>query len=516
MSSRWDYIQTLDKLRSSEQATAYGIRGVGDKEVVLLYPSPYRAAMSSLGYQSMYKVANTQPGWRAARATLPDDAPAHLEKQLPILTIEDERPIAAYPVIAVSVAYELEIPGLIDCLRMANLEALTKNRQPTDPLIIAGGPLTFSNPLPMGPFVDIVCMGEGEDLFAQVLQQHQACHFDKAKTLDALHDKPGIWIPDRDGDKLVPVAKVAHKDLPARSAFITPHTELSSMFMTEAVRGCSRGCTYCVMRRSTNGGMRMVDKDVIIDTIPDFAKRVGLVGASVTDHPQIVDIVRAVVEKKGCEVGISSLRADKMTDELASLLVQGGYRTLTVAADGASQRMRNYIERKTKTKHLLRCAEIAKTNKLKTLKMYLMVGIPTETTEDLDELVTMTKDLRNIFPKIAFGIAPFVAKRNTPLDGTEFAGIKVIEKRIGYLRKHLKGAAEIRPTSARWAWVEYILAQGGQEEGLAVLKAHLAGGRFADYKKAFADIKQAPRGRVTFVPSSIELIALRKKRIQTS
>jgi radical SAM superfamily enzyme YgiQ (UPF0313 family) len=267
-----------------------------------------------------------------------------------------------------------------------------------------------------------------------------------------------------------------------------------------------------VMRRSTNGGMRPVAPDQIIAGIPAEARRVGLVGAAVTDHPHIAEVVRRVVDS-GRAVGISSLRADRLTDELVGLLARGGYRTLTTAADGASQRMRDFIERKTREEHLMRSAELARKHRLQTVKFYLMVGIPGELDEDIDELVRFTREAVKVHPRIAFGVAPFVAKRNTPLDGEPFAGIKLVEARLERLRRGLAGAALVRPTSARWAWVEYMLAQGTAQAGLAVLDAHRAGGRFADYRRAFEERGCRPTGPRAKVPSTSELIALRKQTL---
>jgi radical SAM superfamily enzyme YgiQ (UPF0313 family) len=269
------------------------------------------------------------------------------------------------------------------------------------------------------------------------------------------------------------------------------------MFLVEPERGCSRGCTYCVMRRSTNGGMRKVAPDVVLALVPEHARRVGLVGAAVTDHPQIAEIVRRLVDG-GREVGISSLRADRLTDELVGLLARGGYRTLTTASDGASERLRVAIERKTKEKHLVRAAELARAHQMRQLKLYEMVGLPDERDDDIDELIRFGRELSKVIP-LALGVAPFVAKRNTPLDGTDFAGIRVVEERLERLRRGLKGAVEVRPTSARWAWVEYVLAQGGIEAGRRALAAHREGGGFAAWRRAFADEAGSRRQKLRVV-----------------
>lgn len=528
---------TARQLLADEQGT---IHKEAPYRVALVYPSPYRAAMSSLGYQTIYRLLNQLPEIAADRAMLPDPLPAQLHDQTPghasaghpggvLRTLERDQPVGNYPMLAFSVAYELEIAGVIDCLRLAGVPPLAADRGPAHPLVIAGGPLTFSNPAPLAPFFDLILLGEAEETLPALLAEARALPGSAsgsasgsgaalpARPIDLLIDRfagrPGFYVPAHDRDHVPPVAAADDALLPARSQIITPHTELRSMFLTEAARGCSRGCTYCVMRRSTNGGMRTVPPDQVLAGIPDHARRVGLVGAAVTDHPRIVDIVRGVVES-GRELGISSLRAERLTDELVGLLARGGYRTLTVAADGASERLRRSLERRTSERHLLEVARLASRHGLHTLKLYLMVGVPGETDDDIDELLRFTRELVRVHPRVAFGVAPFVAKRNTPLDGSPFAGIPVVAQRLERLRRGLRGAAEVRPTSPRWAWIEYMIAQAGPDAGLAVMDAHLAGGRFADYKRAFRDHGIEPTGPLARVPSTAERITLHRLRLR--
>ena len=454
--------------------------------VALTYPSPYGAAMSSLGYQRIYRAIMESSGMACERVVLDDEAENDLAAQARPVSYESLRPLEEFPVVAASIAYEIEIGGFVRMLDAASIPPLRSERDPSrHPFVLAGGPLTFSNPLPLAPFCDAVIIGEAEVITVEVLRilESTSSH---AERLDALAKIPHVFVPEHHGAVLPTVAKVPDEMIPAWAPIRSPHMVLSNMFLIETERGCSRRCTYCVMRRSTNGGMRLASMERILELVPPDAKRVGLVGAAVSDHPKIVEIVNTLTDQ-GREVGLSSLRPDRLKDEFVGALARAGYRTLTTAMDGPSEKMRELLERKAKEKHLIRCAELARLHGMDRLKLYLMIGLPGESDDDIDECARFTTELSKIVP-VALGIAPFCAKRNTPMDGAGFAGIAVVEKRLERLKRGLRGRADVRSTSAKWAWVEYVLAQGGPDEGLAVLEAVRDGGNFAAYKKAFSKL----------------------------
>jgi radical SAM superfamily enzyme YgiQ (UPF0313 family) len=491
MEGRYSLVERVHALLADEQGTLYK---EAPYRVALCYPSPYHVGMSSLGYQAIYREIHTHPGATAERVFLPDDVEAYRRTRTPLFSFESQAPVSSFHMLAFSVAYELELSGLFSMLELSGLPLLKEERDGRHPLVVAGGPLTFSNPDPLEPFVDVLVQGEAEDLLHVLLEA--AASMEREALLDHLARIPGFRVPGRGGQRYH-VAKATEARLPARSQIITPHTELRSMFLIEPERGCSRGCHYCVMRRTTNGGMRTVPPERVLSLIAPEARRVGLVGAAVTDHPRIVELLRTLVDS-GREVGVSSLRADRLTQELVDQLRRGGATNLTVAADGASQRMRDLVDRKHSEEQIVRAANFARTAGMRQLKVYNVVGLPLEEDADIDELARFTLELSRILP-VALGVAPFVAKRNTPLDGAPFAGIREVESRLERLRRGLKGRAEVRPTSARWAWVEYMLAQCGPEAGLAAMDAWKAGGSFAAYKRAFQE-----RGCVPFVARRVE------------
>jgi radical SAM superfamily enzyme YgiQ (UPF0313 family) len=459
--------------------------------VALVYPSPYGAAMSSLGYQRIYRAINESPGLACERAMLDDEAEGKLALQSRPITYESRRGLDEFPVLAVSIAYEGEIAGFLRMLDAAGIPPLREERDARHPFVIAGGPLTFSNPLPLAPFCDAIVIGEAEAIVVDVLRTLEGLSSSgsgqHALAWDALATVPHVFVPSHHGEILPLVAKAPDDLLPAWAPIRTPHAVLSNMFLVETERGCSRRCTYCVMRRSTNGGMRLAPMERILELVPEDARRVGLVGAAVSDHPKIVPLIHALADR-GCEVGLSSLRPDRLNDDFVAALRRGGQGVLTTAMDGPSEKMRELLERKAKEKHLVRCAELTRRHGMDRLKLYLMIGLPGETDEDIDECIRFTTELTKIAP-VALGIAPFCAKRNTPLDGKPFAGIDVVEHRLDRLRRGLRGRADVRSTSAKWAWVEYVLAQGGAAEGLATLEAARAGGNFAAYRRAFAKLE---------------------------
>lgn len=485
--SGWELVEQVRRRVGAEQGT---LRKAARLRVALCYPAPYAVGMSSLGLQAIYREIHRHPDAAAERAFLPDRVEDYRRARVPLFTYESETPLADFPVVAFSISYELELPGLLEMLDLAGIPLLRSERSAHHPVILAGGPLTNADPLPLAPFVDVIAVGEGEELIGAFLDAASA--MPRAALIERAAALPGFYVPGKSG-ALPPAARAPDDRLPARSPIVAPESVLGPMFLIEAERGCSRPCSYCVMRRAAGGGMRTVEPERVLSLIPADARGVGLVGAAVTDHPGIRRIVRALVEG-GRHVGISSLRADRLDDELVGLLARGGYRTLTTASDGASQRLRDLVGRGTTERHLLRAAELARRHDMRRLKLYQMIGLPGETDADIEELIRFTGELARIV-RVTLSVSPFVAKRGTPLNGAPFEAIPSLEAKLARLRRSLKKPAELRPASARWAWVEYMLAQGGESAGLAAMDAWRAGGSFRAWKRAFAAREVMPEAR---------------------
>lgn len=451
--------------------------------IALCYPLPYHAAMSSLGFQVIYRMMNERPGLACERVVLPDDVRQWKARGLPPVSIETGRALKDFDLVAVSLTWDLDLVGFFDLLDLAGIPIERKKRTRWDPAILIGGPLTASNPLPMADFIDMAVIGDGERAVPKVLDALEDAT-DREDLFDRIGSVPGVWIPERDGDRIPPTQKVP-LDVPAVSQIVTPLSELSNMFLVEASRGCPRFCKFCLVR-SPESPMRENELDAVLSRIPDWAPRVGFVGAAISEWAFIKDALRHVTDL-GKGVGISSLRADRLDDEFVALLAKGGVRGMTVASDAPSQRQRNKMGKAIKTEHLLNAARLAKAHGMNKLKLYVIVGLPGETDEDLQELTAFARELSQILPT-SLGLSPLVPKLHTPLGDAPFAGIEVIDRTLDKLRIGLEGIAEIRSTSARWAWVEYKLSQGGALVGHAALAAWREGGDFRAWERALRDL----------------------------
>ena len=451
--------------------------------IALCYPLPYHAAMSSLGFQVIYRMMNERPGLACERVVLPDDVRAWKGRGLSPVSIETGRPLKDFDLVAVSMTWDLDLVGFFELLDLAGIPILRSKRTRWDPAILIGGPLTASNPLPLADFIDMAVIGDGERAVPKVLDALEDAS-DRDDLFDRIATVPGVWIPERDGDK-IPATQKVPLDVPAVSQIVTPLSELSNMFLVEASRGCPRFCKFCLVR-SPESPMRENELEAVLSRIPDWAPRVGFVGAAISEWAFIKDALRRVTDL-GKGVGISSLRADRLDDEFVHLLAKGGVRGMTVASDAPSQRQRNKMGKAIKTAHLLNAARLAKAHGMNKLKLYVIVGLPDETDEDLDELVAFARELSDILPT-SLGLSPLVPKLHTPLGDAPFAGIDPIDRTLERLRKGLEGVTEIRSTSARWAWVEYQLSQGGARSGHAALEAWRAGGDFRAWERALTGL----------------------------
>ncbi len=401
----------------------------------------------------------------------------------PLLTAETGRPVVEAQAIAFSIACENELIGIVELLHAAGLDPLADQRDETDPAVIIGGPLTFLDPRLVSPLADIVVVGEAEKALYS-LGKEVVRSLGKKELLGSLQQAGlGIWIPSYQSDP-PPPAETPLDLIPAAAATWSSRAEFKNLYLVEAARSCKRGCTFCILSARAEWARRFrpVPIERVLASIPDEAPGVGLVGAAVTDHPEIERLVGSIVDS-GRRVSLSSIRADRLTPELAQMLKTGGLRTLTVAADGSSERLRKAIHRNISTNDLIRAAEIAASVKIRNIKIYSMIGLPGEEDEDIREFADFTIELsRRVRTSIA--MQAFVPKPTTPLADKKMADEAIIRHRINLMKRLIKDKARLMPTSPRWSWIDWKLAHAGPLAAHAAITAFRLGGGYAAWRRA--------------------------------
>jgi radical SAM superfamily enzyme YgiQ (UPF0313 family) len=446
------------------------------------YPAPYSAGASSLGAQYVYKMLNRVPDLSCARFFLLDDGTA----EKPPMTLEFGRPMSDLHMIAFSISCEQELLGIVRLLRGGGIAPLSQDRSQNDPLIIAGGPLTLLDPRLVAPLADIVVIGPADHLLmplGELLVSHRKGKSPLLEQAPAL--SPSIYIPSL--HEAVPAKiEIPTPALPASAAVWSKDMELADLFLVEATRGCKRGCAFCTMSHKAKRTpcFHAFSVDDIMAEIPTDAPGVGLVGAAVTDHPEIERLTETIVES-GRRVSLSSIRADKLTERLALSLRRGGLRTLTVAADGTSENLRRSIHKGISSEHIQGAADIAKHVGFLGLKIYSMVGLPGETDEDVVEFSDLLRSCASKI-KVSATVQSFVPKPGTPLESAPMESVPILEHRLALLRRHTKGLVRILPTSPKWSYIDWKLAHGGFASARAAMLAEAEGGSFAAWKKAIA------------------------------
>jgi radical SAM superfamily enzyme YgiQ (UPF0313 family) len=387
------------------------------------------------------------------RATLPDDPTG------PIRSVETGRPLDAFDCIFASVAWELEVPQLVRSLCATGLEPVRHRRPATQPLVVAGGPLTLSNPDLLAPFCDAVFQGEADGIFPAIASAiRQATSRDDA--LDRLASVPSMHVPAA-GGAIPDPARAPVDRLPVATVLPGERNDFGDAFLVETGRGCPRACAFCVVQ-ACRRRPAFVPIDRILAAIPEGTRRIGLVGAAVSDHPGLPTILEAL-RGRGISITLSSLRADRIRPEILRPLVDGGLHTLTIGVDGLSDAVRTAIRKGLDAADVIRAAELARELGVRRLKLYVMVGLPGETDADADEFATLARSLGGRLP-VSVSVSPFVPKRFTPLEAAPFAGVRLLRSRLERLRHRLAGSVRTRFTSPREAELEWILSNARGED----------------------------------------------------
>ncbi|HIJ81156.1 MAG TPA: radical SAM protein [Desulfuromonadales bacterium] len=508
-----DFNRRTKELLSSEIHLSPRSR-VGQLSFCLVSPTHYRTGMSSLGFQTVYGLLNDSPDIKCERAFLPerDEITEYERSRATLSSFESQRPLADFDVVAFSTSFEpdyLQIPLM---LSLAGIPRFSSERGETHPLIIAGGAAFFINPEPVADFMDAICIGEGEVIVPRIVAlllspDNQGRH----GLLNALCRVPGVYVPSRyspiyDGEQLtgfevrdgapLPVARVSaclDRHPPAASRILTDQTEFGDMFLIEVSRGCPRGCRFC-SSGFIYGAFRQQSFDRIaglVDTGLAYRRKIGLVGAAVSDHAEIGRLCRYIVAK-GATVSVSSLRIDRIDEDMLDALITSGHKTISLAPEGGSQRLRDLIRKNLTETQILDACDMLISRDILNLKLYVIIGLPTETDHDLDELVRMVETIRlrmiergranKRLGELTLSVNPFIPKPFTPFQWCGMEHLPSLERKVRVLQTRLRPLSNVKlkVESLRESYLQALLSRGDRR--LALLLSAMADG--ANLKKA--------------------------------
>ncbi len=460
---------------------------MGGIKAALVYPNTYRAGMSSLGFQKVFQLFNTIDNMACERVFLP-------ESPAPARSCETGRGLGGFDIIAFSISFENDYANLVTLLHTAGIPPRQNQRNKNHPLVMAGGVACFLNPEPLAPFMDCFLLGEIEETLGPFLNLIHPFPLKQHLTPELALKIPGLYIPSlytpvykndlfAGHEKLHPLAPdtimvqhVAHlENHQTVTGIISSDTAFKNTCLIETGRGCHHGCRFC------SAGFiyrppRIYPKEVIthaMDRASTLTDRIGLVSAAVSDHPQINEICTRGIEKS-LHISFSSLRLDALTPELVETLAASGVKTATIAPEAGTQRMRDIINKKITRPEILSAVERLVHGGIFNLKLYFMVGLPFETDADVEGIISLSLDIRDIFlaeskkkkkiGTITLSVNPFVPKPATPFQWLPMAPAALLKQRTAHLKKSLRKVPnmKINCESHRMARVNGLLARGDQ------------------------------------------------------
>ena len=487
----WDKVKKARQRLSREQGTIVKDWG-GRIPIALIYPNSYYIGMSNLGLHAIYRLLNGYSEVVCERAFWERDNRA---EPLPPLSLESQRPLSDFAVLTFSITYELDYFNVVQILRASGIPLYAADRDERHPLIIAGGPCIIANPLPLSPFFDCLCIGEAEAILPAMLPVlSEGIGSKRDKLLKELASLPGVYVPFAySGAPVIRQWASSLDDFPVTSIILTPDTELGDLYLIEVERGCNRGCRFCLTSNAFCP-MRYHSIDKLIAQARlglEYRRRIGLVGPAVSDYPQLEELL-VKLRRIGAGLSISSLRVSPLSRIVLREMAKGGARTITLAPEAGSQRLRQVIRKDFSEDDILESIGKVAEEGIKQLKLYFMIGLPSEIDEDIEGIINLTLSGKDILDRqqtgcrLSLNIAPFVPKAGTPFQWLPMTQPSILNRRLSLLKNSLspKGI-KLKSESPAWSQVQGVLARGDIKlaEVLASMKeVSLAGWRKAAEK----------------------------------
>ena len=467
---------------------------------VLAFPSTYSVGITSLGYQVVWASLARRPDLDVRRLFTDQGDPQHRHCEL----------------FGLSLSWELDGPVLLDLLEQQRIPLWSHERGDGDPIVFGGGPVLTANPEPLAPFFDVVLLGDGELLlpaFIDALQELRGSP--RRERLLRLAQLPGVYVPslyapryDSDGQLIaidpltaeVPtqVAKQTWRgNTLSHSTVITPEAAWPSIHMVEVVRSCPELCRFCLASYLTLPFRTPSLDDGLIPAVEaglGATRRLGLLGASVTQHPQFDELLQWLNQERFADtrISVSSVRAATVTHELASILARRGSKSITIAIESGSERMRQVVNKKLSEEEIHAAARHAKAGGLSALKLYGMAGLPSEEEADIEATASLLLALKKATPglRLSLGVSSFVPKAHTPF---QWEGLRPeADKRLKLLAKRLKPKGiELRPESYGWSVIQTLLSRSDRRLAAVIAAVRGKSDSQGSWKRAYKEAQDS-------------------------
>jgi len=458
----------------------------------MVYPNLYYFGMSNLGFQTLYKLFHEMEDVNCERFFLPDDAQIMEYRQsgATLLSIDSDTPASQFDLLAFSISYQndvLNVPALLELMRVPMLAA---ERSEKDPVVLVGGPAMTINPLPVVDFIDAAVLGEGEEVAPQIAAIFQSS-LSRQERIEALAKLPGVFVPSlhlAEG-KSIWRLRVDQLEPPlAHSKILTPHTEFGDMYLIEVQRGCQWACRFCaagyIYRYPRYSQIDMLKAR--IDEGFRYRKKMGLLAGDLLGYGGLLDLLRHIDEKGG-SFSPSSVRLNAFTPEIIHYLKKSGNRTIAIAPEAGSERLRRQLNKTFTDEEVVKAAVMLAEGGIVNIKLYIMVGLPGETDEDIEALCRLTLATREALlasakvsgkiPRLTLSLSPFTPKPATPFEREPYEGLEPLREKFRKIKSRLLPVGNIVITgeSDLDAYVETLLSRGDARVGEFILKQHQNG-----------------------------------------
>ncbi|MCJ7785643.1 MAG: TIGR03960 family B12-binding radical SAM protein [Desulfobacterales bacterium] len=506
----WKLVQKAKDILEKERGTVQKKWG-GKITVCLLYPNSYHVGMSNLGFQTLYQILNAQDDVVCERAFLPDpeDLQAYRNTQTPLFSLESQKPLSSFDIVAFSISFENDFLNVLTLLELAHLPLESRLREGRHPWVIGGGVAVFLNPEPMSEFFDLFILGEAEEVIGEFLEVCRQTLLDKegrAKDhfLINLSRVEGVYVPKfyrviyaEDG-KMAAMEpepgfprKVKRRwiskldQFPTQSTLFTPDTEFREMALVEMNRGCPRGCRFCAacfvyhpFRNRSLSLLESISKEALLEE-----HRIGLTGTAVSDHPQLLPLCQSILSQQG-GISLSSLRVDAVTPPLIQCLREGEERTVAIAPEAGSERLRRMVKKGYTEEVILKSVDTLVENGVSQIKCYFLVGLPTETDEDVKEILQLVKRIRHHILsgqkdgrkrwRLVLSVNPFIPKPATPFQWAPLEEVGELKKKLKMIQRGVQreGGMEMIHDLPKWAYVQALLSRGDRRVGKILMASH--------------------------------------------